>query len=246
MSDSDSEIELSLSSNALAALQEFRQEEQERQDKFQQLYNKADEEFERNKKQQGMMLFKEDWQLSQFWYSDETAEILAESLLDGADEDTTIAILSAPSVYAAIQKMEEDKIPTKNIYLLEFDKRFELLAGYDYFVFYDYTHPLDFDGRLKGKIDRLLIDPPFLNEHCQTNSSITAKALLKPENKEKTKHGCLKNRLVSCTGERMASVISKVYPDTKSTSFYPEHANGLSNEFRCYANFEWKKWKFVN
>lgn len=27
-----------------------------------------------------------------------------------------------------------------------------------------------------------------------------------------------------------------------TTTFYPEHSNPLSNEFRCYANFECSSW----
>lgn len=116
-----------------------------------------------------MELFKEDWQLSQFWYTDNTADILAEALLEGADSDTIIAVVSAPSVYAAILKRPKEQIPTKNIYLFEYDTRFELLAGRDHYIFYDYIHPLEFTDQLKGKVNRLLIDPPFLHDNCQTN-----------------------------------------------------------------------------
>ncbi|CAI6506295.1 AKR_HP2_G0019930.mRNA.1.CDS.1 [Saccharomyces cerevisiae] len=200
----------------------------------------------RKKKEEGMKLFKEDWQLSQFWYSDDTAAILADAILEGADENTVIAIVSAPSVYAAIQKKPTNEIPTEHIYLFEFDKRFELLAGRDHFFFYDYNKPLDFNDEIKGKVDRLLIDPPFLNEDCQTKSSITAKCLLAPNDNSKTKKGVFKHRLISCTGERMSEVISKVYSDTRITTFLPEHSNGLSNEFRCYANFECSSWKFAS
>ncbi|CCH61192.1 hypothetical protein TBLA_0E01320 [Henningerozyma blattae CBS 6284] len=245
MSDSDSDGELQLSSHALAALMQFKQEEQQREKEFQKLYTQADDKFEEQKKQEGMNLFKEDWQLSQFWYSDDTASKLGDALLDGADSDTVIAIVSAPSVYAAIQKKTDSEIPTKHIYLFEYDKRFELLAGKEHFYFYDYNNPLEFDSKLKGRVDRLLIDPPFLNEDCQTKSSITAKALLAKDDNSKTKNGVLKHRLISCTGERMSDVIQNVYPNTHITTFYPEHGNGLSNEFRCYADFEWEQWKFV-
>lgn len=115
-----------------------------------------------------MNLFKEDWQLSQFWYNEDTSNALADALLEGADEDTVIAILSAPSVYAAIQKRDPSTIPTEHIYLFEFDRRFELLAGTEHFFYYDYANPLALDHKVKGKIDRLLIDPPFLNVECQS------------------------------------------------------------------------------
>lgn len=193
-----------------------------------------------------MNLFKEDWQLSQFWYSDETANLLADALLEGADENTVIAIVSAPSVYAAIFKKPAEEIPTEHIYLFEYDTRFELLAGKEHFIFYDFKNPTEFNPIIKGKVDRLLIDPPFLNETCQGKSSITAKELLAPKDGSTTKHNVLKHRLISCTGERMHEIIANVYPDTHITTFRPEHSNGLSNEFRCYSNFEWKGWKFEN
>lgn len=243
MSDSDSDVELSLSANALAALAEFREEEKERTQNFEKLYHATDEAYQ-NSKKEGMKLFQEDWQLSQFWYSDATADLLADALLDQADEDTVIAIVSAPSVYAAIQKRPEKSIPTKHIYLFEYDKRFELMAGKEHFVFYDFKSPTEFESNIKHKVDRLLIDPPFLNEICQTKSSITAKELLATNDGSKTSKGGLKHRLISCTGERMRDIMKKVYPDSHITTFLPEHGNGLSNEFRCYANFEWKGWKF--
>jgi hypothetical protein len=43
----------------------------------------------------------------------------------------------------------------------------------------------------------------------------------------------------------MKSLIEKVYPDSKETTFHPEHKNGLSNEFRCYASYEGKNWKWI-
>lgn len=245
MSDSDSDMEISLSANALAALAEFRQEEKQRAEDFEKLYQATEEEFE-NRKKEGMNLFQEDWQLSQFWYSDATADLLADALLEGADKDTVIAVVSAPSVYAAIQKKPKESIPTEHIYLFEFDKRFEVMAGKEHFVFYNYETPTDFESNIKHKVDRLLIDPPFLNENCQTKSSITAKELLAPNDGSKTSTGAPKHRLISCTGERMKDVMKKVYPDTHITTFLPEHGNGLSNEFRCYSDFEWKGWKFTD
>lgn len=116
-----------------------------------------------------MELFKEDWQLSQFWYTEETANILADALLKGADPETVIAIVSAPSVYAAIQKRPKELIPTEHIFLFEYDTRFELLAGKEHYFFYDYVNPLGISDKLKGKVNRILIDPPFLNYKCQTN-----------------------------------------------------------------------------
>ncbi|CAI4473773.1 ADM_collapsed_G0020430.mRNA.1.CDS.1 [Saccharomyces cerevisiae] len=55
---------MTLSANALAALEEFKREEQQHQEAFQKLYDETDEDFQKKKKEEGMKLFKEDWQLS--------------------------------------------------------------------------------------------------------------------------------------------------------------------------------------
>lgn len=218
----------------MAALQEFKNEEAERTEKFNKLFQSAETDFD-ERKQLSIDDFKEDWQLSQFWYSDSTADTLLDALLEGATEDTVICIASAPSVYAIMNKRDPSTIPTKHIYLFEFDKRFELLSGKDHFGFYDYNEPSNFREDLKGKVDRLLIDPPFLEAECQLKSSQTAKLLLKDQS----------SKLISCTGERMKENVLKNYPGIKVTDFYPEHKNGLSNEFRCYANFDCSKWKML-
>lgn len=191
-----------------------------------------------------MELFQEDWQLSQFWYADSTADTLADELLDGADEDTVICVVSAPSVYAAIKKRDPSKLPTEKIYLLEYDKRFEVIAG-DKFGFYDYHEPLNFRDDLKGKVDRLLIDPPFIEQDCQKLTSETAHSLMSKDRTSKTKVGALKHRLITCTGERVKELLMSVYPGLQPTTFSPKHANGLSNEFYCYADYEGNKWKFL-
>ncbi len=116
-------------------------------------------------------------------------------------------------------------------------------------MFYDFNNPLEFPSHLRGKCHRALIDPPFLNDDCQTKSALTARSLLinqQERPKVKSESGTLQYRLMSCTGERMSTLISKVYPDTKITDFYPAHERGLSNEFRCYATYEGKRWKFIN
>ena len=84
MTDSDDEP-ITLSLHALAALQEFRNEEKERLEKFESLYQQSEDKFDEQKKQEQQKItiddFKEDWQLSQFWYSDETAKTLGKSFI---------------------------------------------------------------------------------------------------------------------------------------------------------------------
>ncbi|KAK6879957.1 Protein-lysine N-methyltransferase EFM5 [Candida tropicalis] len=165
--------------------------------------------------------------------------------LKGADDETVVVIASAPSVYAAIKQFPPEEIPTEHIYLLEFDPRFKVLAGSEHFSVYDYNKPNDIPEKLRNKCHRILIDPPFLEEECQTKSSEAARNLLVKDRSGKTKSGDDKYKLISSTGERMNELVTKKnYPDTKMTDFYPEHKNGLSNEFRCYASFECSYWKF--
>lgn len=52
-----------------------------------------------------MDAFAEDWNESQFWYSDETATQLAEELLDGAGKEDVIAVVSAPSVFVQVKNL---------------------------------------------------------------------------------------------------------------------------------------------
>ena len=93
-------------------------------------------------------------------YSDETATILAQELLRGAGGETKIAVVSAPSVFVQLKNIlvcqgrelvrreaanasqaasGKDAHQKPKIWLLEFDKRFEVFSE---FVFYDFKQPL--------------------------------------------------------------------------------------------------------
>jgi hypothetical protein len=115
---------------------------------------------------------------------------------------------------------------------------------------------------MKGSIDHIICDPPFLSEDCQTKglskyrglrisgdiytmltllAALTVRWLSKSWGN--TSQG---SRLILCTGERMETLITKVYKPqgVKTTTFEPVHSKGLSNEFFCYANFECEDWKW--
>lgn len=53
-------------------------------------------------------------------------------------------------------------------------------------------------------------------------------------------------KLILCTGERMESLVKKLYNTfgLQTTDYEVVHARGLSNEFYCYSNFESKEWKW--
>jgi hypothetical protein len=91
-----------LSGDALAALKDFYGERDAREKQFENLKSQAEDEFEGKL---SMDAFTEDWNASQFWYNDETATVLARQLLDGATDDTRIAVVSAPSAFIQLKNL---------------------------------------------------------------------------------------------------------------------------------------------
>ncbi|KAF7845882.1 hypothetical protein BT93_L0198 [Corymbia citriodora subsp. variegata] len=206
-------------------------------------------------------MFAESWQDSQFWYSDQTATILAEQLLEGITSDSRIAVVSAPSAYVQLRNLlvslcslrggkrlivvqnDKERYPVRpKLTLFEIDERFEVFK--DDFVMYDFKNPLKFDdpGTLKGAFDRIICDPPFLSEDCQSKVRWLARQWQAPQAGSEGS-----TKLILCTGERMESLAHKLYGKAglQTTTFLPEHTKGLSNEFRCYANFECDGWKWT-
>lgn len=226
--------DLVLPADTLQLLQEFKTERDARTKQFEDIKAQSERNFENGSAKLSMDLFEEDWNASQFWYKDETARTLARQLLDGVKGDSAIAVVSAPSVFVQLRNIiSEDTVPIKpRVCLLEYDRRFEIF-GSD-FVYYDFQKPLSLPPELKGRFDRVICDPPFLSEDCQTKTALTAKYL-------SCDNGL---RIIISTGERMETIVHKLYADigVATTTFEPQHSNGLSNEFRCYANFECSDW----
>ena len=225
-----------MSAGTLDILKEFYNERDTRQKAFEDLKAQAEDEFD--SKSLSMEAFTEDWNASQFWYTDQTASKLAEQLLDGATLSTRIAVVSAPSAFLQLKNLLAKKDPSKRpqTTLLEFDERFGVFKE---FVKYDFEQPVKLPVELKGQFDTIICDPPFLSEDCQTKAALTVRWLSK--NSEKP------IKLIVCTGERMESLIHKLYAKSsiRTTDFEVVHAKGLSNEFRCFANFECDAWKFA-
>lgn len=55
-----------------------------------------------------MSVFAEDWQLSQFWYSEETARELACEVLRSSGSSDRIGFLSSPTAFVAFQNLMLD------------------------------------------------------------------------------------------------------------------------------------------
>ncbi|CCT67460.1 probable NADH2 dehydrogenase (ubiquinone) 40K chain [Fusarium fujikuroi IMI 58289] len=169
---------------------------------------------------------------SEVGFLDETAFALADQLLDGASSSSTIGVVSTPSVFIALKNRLrfwpiEDR---PKLVLFEHDHRFSVFPE---FVFYDFQRPLQLPAHLKGSLDSIIIDPPFFSNDCQTKFALTGRWLVKPKSP----------RVIICTGERMATIVDKLYRSlgVYATTFEPAHA-GLSNHYYCYANFESSTW----
>uniref|UniRef100_A0A2D4KYN8 EEF1A lysine methyltransferase 1 n=1 Tax=Micrurus paraensis TaxID=1970185 RepID=A0A2D4KYN8_9SAUR len=101
-----------LSSEALAALQEFYVEQQQREAKTTDKTHSY-----------SVGSIEENWQLSQFWYDPETAFRLAKEAIRAAGKGGRIACVSAPSVY---QKLKEQDCQGFSACILEYDQRFSV------------------------------------------------------------------------------------------------------------------------
>ncbi|MCJ1256360.1 hypothetical protein MMC24_004181 [Lignoscripta atroalba] len=160
MEDHEDEDVPQLSGTALAALQDFYAERDVREKRFEDLKSTVQE--SRDNTTLSMEMFTEDWNASQFWYSDDTATILAKQLLEGATRETSIAVVSAPSVFIQMKNLLASQEPctlfpkglwrqasqahptTSRVCLLEFDGRFGVFKE---FVHYDFQSPLKLPGK---------------------------------------------------------------------------------------------------
>ncbi|KAG9284079.1 hypothetical protein G9A89_022853 [Geosiphon pyriformis] len=190
-----------------------------------------------------MNLFKEDWQLSQFWYDDTTSQTIATEILKNfvayagdqdklkhqSNNDYRIACISTPTIFVKLKGLIQSSTYNGCIpqpYLFEFDKRFDIYGKN--FIHYDYKKPIKFHDadRLKGAFDYIVIDPPFLSEECFTKTMITTRWL--------ANQGC---KILVCTGKVMADLVKRLI-DARMTNFIPQHKGGLANEFRCFTNYK--------
>ncbi|KAG0342068.1 hypothetical protein BG004_005764 [Podila humilis] len=143
-SDSESDYELELSEETRKILQQVMAEKEAETERFEALKRQAENEFDQVK-QADMSLFTENWQLSQFWYDDETSRELGQEALDNTDETSTIVCISSPSAFV--------KLLTSQWLLLEhdddcFSQKIQCLQklrvqGFDYD--YDYGDYGDYD-----------------------------------------------------------------------------------------------------
>lgn len=207
MSDLEDDETPQLSAHALAALQEFYAEQK------QQIDLGEDDKY-------NIGIIEENWQLSQFWYSQETALRLAQEAIAAVGEGGRVACVSAPSVY---QKLRELCRENFTVYIFEYDKRFAMYG--EEFIFYDYNNPLDLPERIAAhSFDIVIADPPYLSEECLRRTSETIKYLTR-------------GKILLCTGAIMEEQAAELL-GVKMCTFVPKHTRNLANEFRCYVNYD--------
>ncbi|VDK51764.1 unnamed protein product [Anisakis simplex] len=173
----------------------------------------------------------ENWQLSQFWYSKETAQKLAEECISAVSEGGCIACISCPTLmeYLIInEKIVSGRISVK---LFEFDDRFASKYAKN-FIKYDYRQPLEIPPEHKGGYDLIIADPPFLADECLVKVAQTVRLLSKGQ----ASKGQANTKTIICTGAIMQEMVERIFSAHQCT-FKPTHQNNLANEFACFANY---------
>ncbi|CAG9809831.1 unnamed protein product [Chironomus riparius] len=168
----------------------------------------------------------ENWQLSQFWYDEETQKVfgkICKKLIREYDEDIKIALLSCPSLFETVRSIAD------NVKIFEYDERFKKYEND--FVHYDYNlgDSEDYLKEFTGSFDVIILDPPFLSEECLTKSyKIVSR--IKNEN----------SLIILNTGSIQRDLAVKL--GLKESNFKPRHKNNLANDFSCFANFDVDKY----
>eukprot|EP00210_Caulerpa_lentillifera_P003072 g2934.t1 len=164
--------------------------------------------------------FTEDWRLSQFWYTEETADVLCSEIESQLNEGS-VACVSCPTIFRRLITRCSRLKRT----LFEYDRRFSSLEN---FVFYDYNEPQEVPEEYHHDFDVVIADPPYLSEECLTKTLDTVQLLLKNR---------IESRIYLLTGEVMQEVALKK-AKLKPVKFRPQHKNKLGNEFMLYTNKE--------
>ncbi|XP_019875231.1 EEF1A lysine methyltransferase 1 isoform X2 [Aethina tumida] len=208
MSNSDDDIP-ALSAETFMALQEFYKEQEIKESKLKLAVASNDIK---------EIHIEEDWQLSQFWYDQETVDFLANLAVKSVGPTGKIALVSCPSLY---KKTKELSGPEQEVILFEYDKRFAVY-GSD-FHYFDYNYPLEVGENMGKHFDLVVVDPPFLAEECLNKNYVAMKYLSK-------------DKIILCTGAKMSKLAESM--GLVKTEFVPKHKNNLGNEFCCYSNYD--------
>lgn len=142
----------------------------------------------------------------------------------GGGGRVTVAVLSAPSAYKAL--LAAGLPPWLDARLFEYDTRFAAFGPS--FVRYDYAAPLAFPPELRGAVDVVILDPPFINADCLGGFARTVYALRR-DNRVRT---------LLCTGAVMLRTARALLGVRPVRAPVRHAANRLSNPFSLYVNYD--------
>ena len=168
----------------------------------------------------------EDWELSQFWYTNETSDRVMSMISKYSIKNNikNIAILSAPSLYRSYLR-NKNKFEGIKLSLFEYDKRFEEL-GKD-FYFYDINDALNINQEHHHLYELLIADPPFLSEDAVCKTSQTIRLLSKNQNSD----------IIFLTGLIVKDYLIKEFPNIHLTDI-PIYHDKLQNDFGLFSTFD--------
>ncbi|CAF0956831.1 unnamed protein product [Rotaria magnacalcarata] len=170
----------------------------------------------------------EDWQLSQFWYNNETATRLMNEVIAILPQNGKCACIACPTVWSLMRKEH----PEMDNILFEYDTRFS--TDSNSFIEYDYNDDDRIEQNyfsLKHTFDVLIIDPPFLSRECFEKVSRLVKFI------GKTTPQC---KHIICTGAIQEENIKDFFPGAYRVLFQPQHERNLMNPFACFVDYETK------
>ncbi|KAL0945700.1 hypothetical protein HGRIS_014851 [Hohenbuehelia grisea] len=205
--------------------------------------------------------FREDWQLSQFWYSTKFAYKLAKCIhhlcstsnrIDGVVQagpttEPTIAFVCCPTSFVAFTNLYPPSPGDDLKYtalLMEHDQRFSYLplsTRRTRYIPYDLTDPTKIPADIVGKVDLVVVDPPFLNLRTNEQVATTLRRILRTDT----------GKLIIITStslegeepaERNKSPLHIVYNSApigplRRTQLNVEHV-GLQNDFACWGSWD--------
>jgi hypothetical protein len=167
----------------------------------------------------------EVWNLSQFWYSQETADFLANAAIRHAGVSGSIACLSTPTLFRALKRL--GGCAGHRVVLFEYDRRFACFG--DEYVFYDLYKPTALPESMLRGFDFVACDPPHLDRETVADILLSASLLARTP----------ATPTLLLTAAALESVVAEVTGGSLARQpFTPTHDSGrLQNEFASYANF---------
>ncbi|CAN8254280.1 unnamed protein product [Cochlearia groenlandica] len=210
---------LVLSSQALAALQEFLADQNKPVANNPSSESPVAGEEDSDK----VELVTEDWRLSQFWYEPETAETVAKEVITISKSFSScrVACVACPTLYVYLKR----KDPSLDVQLLEYDMRFERYGSE--FTFYDYNEPEDLPLVMKHCFHVIVADPPYLSRECLERVTQTILFLASP----------VASMLLLLTGEVQRESAAELL-GVRPCVFKPHHTSKLGNEFRLFISYD--------